>query len=251
MTPQEFAERFQRCKGLATEEGSISGVCARFVRGVTEADFEKLSDEPGKRLSWVCSSEMLGALLGLTPAEAMVHIGFNLGWMESRCKDSTQHRLVVFADQEGKPATWENIWTLVRDHFGEACADRLQPFQAAIMALQGYDELEGGREIIRLSHLPVESKYAEPGYITLERFLALKDVTLTHARAFLDHSLGCNPLFTGTGCNVKGQPEVLVPNRPISELEGGVSIPLSITLEDIEKLRCARRPRLRRTCMLL
>jgi hypothetical protein len=56
MTPVEYAERFaaQRPLTLAEQTGNIPcGVVGRFMRGVKPLDFASLSDEPGKKLSWV------------------------------------------------------------------------------------------------------------------------------------------------------------------------------------------------------
>src|SRR5690242_2504268 len=42
---------------------STEGVCGRVLKRLKDTQWEKLSDDPGKRLSWVLDSEGLGRLL--------------------------------------------------------------------------------------------------------------------------------------------------------------------------------------------
>jgi hypothetical protein len=57
----------------------------------------------------------------------------------------------------------------------------------------GYARIDPAGELLRLSDLPVAAKYAQPGFLTAERFLAAAPRTLYHARGFLDHSVGNQP----------------------------------------------------------
>lgn len=93
MTPEEFSRRFAAREALPAG-AALEGLCGRFIRGTKPSDFAVLSEEPGKRLSWVCSSEMLGSLLGKTPVEAMMSIGFRAQWLQERLQDGTTHMLV-------------------------------------------------------------------------------------------------------------------------------------------------------------
>ena len=61
MAPREYVECF--LAKTIPEEGVI-GLCGRFIRGVKPEDFHRLSDEPGKVLSWVCNDELLSSVLG-------------------------------------------------------------------------------------------------------------------------------------------------------------------------------------------
>ena len=55
MTPGEYAKQFLNQQRSPLP---IRGVVGRFMRGILDSDFEMLSDEPNKKLSWICSSEV-------------------------------------------------------------------------------------------------------------------------------------------------------------------------------------------------
>ena len=74
-------------------------------------------------------------------------------------------------------------------------------------------------------------------YYTLERFLAIDSPTLYDARGFFYHAIGCNHKYIGNGLNEKGQAEYLIPNQPLSEIDGCIWIDLSVTQEDIDALK--------------
>jgi hypothetical protein len=252
LTPEEFAQRWAQRLPLA-EGQSLEGLCGRFIRGTKPEHFEMLSDEPGKRLSWVCSSQQLGALLGKTPCEAMDSIGKGPAWLAARQADGTKHMLVLFPADNGTVATWRNLWALIRETYGPEVDAALQPFRAEIEQLvtwppppddeseNGYAAFDPAGELRRLSRLPVAVKFDEAGYMTADRLLAAEPRTLYHARGFLDHSVGCNPRFTGTGLSPDGEVETLVPNVPLSEVAGLVRVPLTITDAEIQALQRRQR----------
>eukprot|EP00656_Telonema_subtile_P000157 TRINITY_DN10074_c0_g1_i1.p1 TRINITY_DN10074_c0_g1~~TRINITY_DN10074_c0_g1_i1.p1 ORF type:complete len:167 (+),score=42.89 TRINITY_DN10074_c0_g1_i1:79-579(+) len=109
------------------------GWCGRFIRGVEPEDFHVLNSEPGKRLAFICDEALLGRCHGLTPAEAMVEIGFGLDWMEARLSDGTQHKLVLFPASAAVAATWDNMIELVGEHYGHEVRARLDPFLPCLL----------------------------------------------------------------------------------------------------------------------
>ena len=245
LTPAEYAERWEAREGLGP--GTVlEGLCGRFIRGTRPEHFEQLSDEPGKRMSWVCSPQQLGALLGKSAAEAMFAVGFRAEWLAERLADGTKHMLVLFPAGSGAVATWGNLWAMIRQHYGHDVDAALAPFRAEIEQLvtwppdpsgNGYAAFDPAGVLQRLSDLPVDVKYADPGFLTAERLLAAEPRTLYHARGFLDHAVGCNPKFTGTGYSPEGQIEYLVPNVPLRDVAGLCRVELEVTLPEIEELR--------------
>jgi hypothetical protein len=195
LTPAQFADLFLSRRRLPAGR-SVRGLCGRFIRGTKPADFEVLSDEPGKKLSWVCSPDMLGSVLGYNPTEAMMSIGFRTPWLKARLDDGTAHQLVVFpTTADTTVVTWAGLWGLISRAFGPEIDDALEPFKQQIEQLDtsnGYFAIDPEGTINRLGTLPVVEKYAHPGYLTSDRFLSTKVRTLYHARGFLDHAIGCN-----------------------------------------------------------
>ena len=123
----------------------------------------------------------------------------------------------------------------------------LKPFRSQIEQLEtwslddgtgsGYAAFDPAGELKRLSDLPVAEKYKHPGFLTADRFLATEPKTLYHARGFLDHTVGCNVQFTGTGLSPDGEVETLVPCIPLKEIVGLVRVPLAITDAEIQALQ--------------
>mmetsp|Transcript_6631 Transcript_6631/g.10129 ORF Transcript_6631/g.10129 Transcript_6631/m.10129 type:complete len:234 (-) Transcript_6631:220-921(-) len=214
-------------------------VCGRFMKGQTDADFLKLSDEKGKLLSWVCPSEALHFLLGKKPVEAMLAIGFNTDWIAERLKDGTKFKLVVFPvnEKETTIPTWENLWKLIATAYGDEIDNALGPFKSTIEELDttnGYP-FEGGDLVTEIKNMPVVAKHAHPEFMSKENFLKVpeRDRRLCHARGFLDHAVGCNSKFTGTGKGPKGQIEMITLNKPINEIEGHILIDLDVNGDDL------------------
>jgi hypothetical protein len=197
-----------------------------------------LSDEPGKKLSWVCTDELLTAVLGKNPAEAMFHVGFSVDWLEARLKDGTMHRLVVFPTTQCTQATWDNLFLLVEVQYSSSLAGRLALFADGLKTTP-YEVIDPLLAIKSLSELPVAEKFSHPEFMTAERFMEIpvSNLSLYHARAFFYHTIGCNLHFQGTGTNQKGQAEFLTPNNPISGIPGAVVVPLTVSTEDVAALR--------------
>mmetsp|Transcript_14732 Transcript_14732/g.41897 ORF Transcript_14732/g.41897 Transcript_14732/m.41897 type:complete len:257 (+) Transcript_14732:176-946(+) len=242
LTPAEYADLFNR----RIPRNSVEGVCGRFIRGVRQEDFTFLSDEPGKLLSWICTAELLQPLLGLRPAEAMVrYVGFSLNWMKGRLTDGTDHKLVLFPDSAATLATWENIIAFVEREYPATVFERLRPNLDAVK-MADYKRLSQGdakkRGFLEISELPVAVKYGlgdgqkpHPDFITPSRLLA-GDGSVLEARAFFDHTIGCNQHFTGTGRSPTGQREYFTKNRKISDIDGAVVVDLVVTREELLEL---------------
>lgn len=251
VTPEQYCSMFLQGKALLTSQQqpsasalassapprpSIQGVVGRFLRVVGDEPFTKLSDDPHKKLAWVCSEEMLSSVLGMTPVEALLYIGKPLGWLEKRLRDDSRHRLVVFPASEGTVATWDGVFDLVAEHFGDHVVSKLEPFRKDIKSMRDYSSFpNGGATVIHIGELPVHEKIAHPEFMSVERLLTVADADMDVfiARAFFHHSIGCNELFLGTGRNAGGDLEILVPNVPLSQIDGLHYAPLSYTLEEL------------------
>ena len=254
-TPAEYLDQFQQRKPLSPNT-ELKGVCGRFIKGKNPEDFEILSNEPNKLLSWVCSPGMLGGLLGKTPSEALISVGMRKKWLLERLKDGTSFMLVVFPEKQGTIPTWDNLWPLIGEVYGQEVSTILEPFQDEIEALQkkvlknpnpenDYHEIDPEGMIQYVKDLPVVEKHAHERFMSKARLLEIAEkavtasgekITIWHARAFLDHSVSCNAKFTGTGLSPDGDVEMLVRNVPLAEIEGCIKIPLDVRKEHFEEV---------------
>lgn len=233
LTPKEYAEQFLN-KTPFPPNKRLVGVYGRFTRGVKREDFEKLSDEPGKKLSWVCTEELLQPLLGKNPAEALRHIGFGQSWMEQRLLDGTTHKLVLFPSLVGTIATWDGVFEMTRKAYGDELSALLEPFNEEVKQLTYEKSDPRVARNIMLSDLPVKEKYEHPEFLTAERFLEIEQPTVWDARRFYHHQIGCNHLFQGTGRSMSGEAECLVLNQRIEDIPGHYVVELMITKEELD-----------------
>jgi hypothetical protein len=59
LTPEEYSGLYLSQQRPPAADGKATGVIGRFIRGVKEEDFVLLSEEPGKKLTWVRSNVIL------------------------------------------------------------------------------------------------------------------------------------------------------------------------------------------------
>ena len=232
VTPLQYLSKFRN-----KEVGQVRGVIGRFIRGTDESMFEFLSDEPHKKLSWVCSESLLSSILGMTPTEALISIGKTPTWIENRSRDGTTHRLVVFPTQCATTATWDNILTLIREHYGHELYLKLHLFQEPIKGITDFNtQIENASQISLIAELPLTQKIRHSQFMTPDKFLALPHPTLSDARAFYYHCIGCNSRFRGNGMSIDGHLEMLMPNKRIVDIPHAIQIPLEVTLEELKAI---------------
>lgn len=234
MDPKEYVNMFKSRKTFPA--GSVKGLCGRFIRGTRPEHFDLLSDEPGKRLSWVCDDELLFGVLGKSAAEAMIHIGRRVDWLEARLRDGTSHKLVVFPATDCKLATWDNLFEMVCETYNCDVARRLEPHLQSLKATP-YDEIDPDGRFPVLTQMPVLDKFDHPEFLSAERFAALEEpVSLYQARGFFYCAIGCNSKFTGLGVSPDGEREFMTRNRAIADIDDHVLLDLEITEADIRVL---------------
>lgn len=219
-------------KQAYVSEQPMRGVCGRFTRGLHDCDFERLCDEP-RRVTFVAGEDMLQSVLGMSPAQAMLHLGFSLDWLHNRLKDGTRFKLFVFPSARATLATWDNLFELVREHYPKEIYTRLAPHIDALKTAS-YVEIDPTLRIKLLAELTVKEKFAHVEFMTEDRFAALPfPVSLFQARSFLYHALGCNLHFAGDGENAMGQQEFMMKNDKIRNVPDLLVVDLQVMEQDL------------------
>jgi hypothetical protein len=210
------------------------GVLARITRGRKPEDFLCLSDEPNKRYTFVASSKLLHGYIGMNAVDAMLFLGFSKEWIHARLLDKppTHFKLVVFPKTDAVLATWENLFTITKNSYGNDVYIKIQPFEQELQTTT-YEAIDPALRIKKISELPIDERYAHDEFITPERFQALSHVTIYHARAFFYHTLGCNLHYIGNGLSSSGDEEWLVPNHKIDDIPGAVVVDLEVRPEHL------------------
>jgi hypothetical protein len=86
----------------------------------------------------------------------------------------------------------------------------------------------------------VVEKMAHPEFLIAERFLAVPEPTLYHARGFFYHALGCNVHFRGDGRTRDGSAlEWMTVNRRLEHLPSCAVVDLEVTEGDLDALQVA------------
>lgn len=206
----------------------------RIVKGTREADFSTLGD-PHRKIIFFMDGTGLQGLLGLSGRDVLKHIGYPEDDIQQLLNNGTRLKLIVFPANEAlRPATWKNVFELVRWTYPAAVAQTIEPFLSLLESPENtFDAIEtGDRPGDPLRYGPGGCPFKEvdkagpshPEYLSVERFLQTKTPTLREIRAFLYYNLRLNELFTGTGYTktpdgAQGTPEFVGLNRPVCELD--------------------------------
>lgn len=195
---------------IGEPEGSGSGVCA----GCSGADNGRSGGSSGTPSAglgeahcWVCSEEMMGELLGRTPLQALLRVGYSRPWIAARARCGLQCELIVSASRD---VVGRGVLGCVRRQYGDSLGDLLN---AHWPQLGGKADAELGPDDAAAALLwhPAASRQerlGQAGWVTPERFLA--DPSLSNARAFLWHTLDCTRPHQCLGRRVKGPAEIFV-----------------------------------------
>ncbi len=198
-----YARAFVECFGRGERPLlTLGGVCGRVLRGVTEADFTTLSDDPARRVVFMLDAEALVDLLGRAGAEVLAQIGYTPAEVKALLARGTRFRLMLVPPVDMVPATWANVLALAANAYPQ-WAERLMAARAA------------------LEMLP----YAE---------IMRRGGPAAEARAFLEHTLHLNPLFAGDGYTRRDGRAVYAEyaclNRPLSAFDRWCQIEFPVTM---------------------
>lgn len=210
-------------------EDWVSGLVGRVLRGRCEADFERLSLDPLRRLVFLLGPDGLARLLACRGRDRLRALGYPDDWIDELVAGGTRFRLVVFP-REGRAvaATWEGLLEEAAGAYPEVAA-KLKGAQESL-ARTAYPVLEqaAGRDLAAV----YSRGRGSPGYFDLA---ALEEAPGEpwQVRAFLFHELHVNELFAGDGYtrDPGGGPrlrEYLTRNLPLASIPGLVQWDLSL-----------------------
>lgn len=139
--------------------------------------------------------------------------------------------------------TWDALIDCLPQVFGADIGAALAPHREALKATPYHDiDVDGAIDAIAM--LPAAERRSHPDYRSVSNLRQLISIrserttddnvsspsdggaapllTLSEARAFFYHAVGCNPAFRGDGRAPNGQEEWVVPNRPLSSIPGAI-----------------------------
>jgi hypothetical protein len=145
-------------------------------------------------------------------------------------------RLAVFSERHAILADWEGIFALLKEHFPEQVWQMVHRVASELIATP-FREIEL-QSPLGLSFFEInEAGLASPHFMSEARLLE-SGGALWEVRLFLYNCLGMSALYSGTGYTQgpDGQPtvrEYLMPNVPVSQIDGLRLLPLNVALSDI------------------
>lgn len=232
-TPEEYIDALK-----AKRVDDVENVCGRILRGVTDKDFETLTDDPANRRVVSPTDESgLKGLLGKTGYEMLIEIGYPADYIGALLDKGKKFKLVVFpAGKDAVTATWMNVIRVASEAYPEI-ADRMWRHGQKMMTYghTNFVELEKaiGKTAVQLNETKSKGSSNEE-FMSFERYKAAPD-TAENARLFLYFTVGLNNLFAGDGYTRdangnKGIKEYLMANKPIAEIAGSKLIDLDVSL---------------------
>ncbi|KAJ3032031.1 UNVERIFIED_CONTAM: hypothetical protein HDU68_008064 [Siphonaria sp. JEL0065] len=225
----QIARMFREKEVIRTDSTLAEGVVGRFVRGIRDEDFEKLSDEPGNEVSFVFGSDTIKSFCGLSASKALMTLGFTKEMLISLSESKFVHKLVLFPEPPLiQPAKWDNMMIMIRECYGQDLYETLVPHLPALKALD-YKDIDPNKRLMEIASLPKHEKYKHPEFYSPERIREKKQVSLYEARGFFYHSVRCNALFEGIGYTRSkngddDRAEYLVRNSRLVDIEDAVVV---------------------------
>ena len=237
MQPSEYINAL---KNVPSPPPFVSGLCGRILRGKTDADFERLSDDPNRLVVMLTDSAGLAKMLGKTGYEMCVIVGHHPDHIKGKLVTGHIYKMVAFAENEAIVATWDNVFKLA----GEVYPDLVPLFAkyGPELKSKSYWKADSTGVGSFLSGIEAEAGYKfmdvdrqdHPTFMTHAAFLQSAK-GMCELRALLYHTLHLRELYSGDGYTYdqmgrKSVKEYLMLNKRIADIKGHVMLDLDVRL---------------------
>lgn len=226
--PNEYASLFRA--GQATTRAAL-GIAGRVLKGQTERDFRRLSDDPERPLVFLLDGDGLRSFLGLSPREILERLGYLPEFVEAQLQAGKTFRLAVFPrPPDLVRGSWDQVLDLAGEIFPDALSNLLR-HRAGLKATEFAEHVEASRgfpwQEVR------NQGRSHPAWVGVTAMRAPEPPPLWKVRAFLFCELRLSALFAGDGFTrlpdgSPGLSEWVTRNRDLSELGEVVMIPLDL-----------------------
>lgn len=236
MTPREYIDSLaNHTKGIPP---FVSGVCGRIIRGKTPEDFERLSDDPNRKVVMLTDASGLAKMFGKSDYQKLGVIGYNPDYTNQLLVKGTTFKLVVFPETSAILADWDGVFRVAQQVY-PALAGAIRQHGSSLRGSGALQFVNGRTKDFADIEAKCGRKFmdcddsAHPHFMNYDAWekSAQDDVCL---RALLYHTFYLRELFAGNGFTYnevgkKGVNEYLMPNCPISDIPGHVVLDLNVT----------------------
>lgn len=228
LTPEQFLKVLDLGFPLSPPPMVGNAIAGRIIRGKVEADFEKLSDDPNRKIVFLTDAAGLAKMLGKSGYEMLITVGHHPDHIKKQLADGKSYRIVVFPASSAYDATWSGLATVVKEVYPDLAQDLTN--HMTLLKSSQYDvfETSAGYKFHDVDD-PTNSKF-----MSYDAYLA-SSRSPWELRAFMYHVLHIKELFRGDGYTYdekgkRGVREFLMANKKVSEIPGAVVGNIQVSL---------------------
>lgn len=206
----------------------VSGLVGRIIRGKNPEDFEKLSDDPNRKIVFLTDSLGLSKMFGKSGYDMLIAVGHHSDHIKKQVQAGKSYKIVVFPAVESEEATWEGLSKVTIKSYPDLADDFCKFYPD--LTNSKYDDFE---KAAGYKFADVDD-YSNPRFMSYDKYINSKR-TVVEFRAFLYHVLHIRELFSGDGYTYdekgkRGLREFLILNKRISDIKNSVVGDIQVTI---------------------
>ena len=219
MTPEQYLKVLNLGFPLVPPP-MITGLAGRIIRGKTPEDFEKLSDDPNRKIVFLTDSAGLAKMLGKTGYDMLITVGHHPDHISRQLQAGKSYKAVIFPEDSAVEATWDGLQKVTTEVYPDLTND-FNNHMGTFRSTNYVDfETQLGYKLAEADD-PNDSRFLD-----YDKYLASARGA-KELRAFLYHVLHIRELFKGDGYTYdengkRGVREYLIANKPITDISGAV-----------------------------
>lgn len=236
MNPQDYIQFLTNHSGPPP---FVQGVCGRIIRGKDPKDFERLSDDPDRKVVMLTDSGGLAKFFGKSDYEKCVVVGHHPDHIKGKVNSGYSYKLVVFPEKAAVVADWTGVFQVAQQVYPDLSVAIRQ--YGPVLRGNGNPVFEGGRT---KDFAAIEAKAGRkfmdcddknhPDFMSYDNWKKSNqdDAAL---RALFYHTFHLKELFSGNGYTYnevgrKGVKEYLMLNCLISDIPGHIVHDMNVKL---------------------
>jgi hypothetical protein len=228
LTPEQFLKVLDLGFPLSPPPMVGNAIAGRIIRGKVDADFEKLSDDPSRKIVFLTDAAGLAKMLGKSGYEMLITVGHHPDHIKKQLSDGKSYKIVVFPASSAYDATWDGLLKVTGEVYPDLVPDLRN--HAGVFKSSKYDLFESAAGY---KFHDVDDP-TNPRFMSYDAYVASSRLPW-ELRAFMYHVLHIKELFRGDGYTYdengkRGVREFLMANKNVSDIPGAVVGDIQVSL---------------------
>jgi len=220
LTPEQYLKVLDLGFPLTPPPMVGNAIAGRIIRGKIPADFEKLSDDPDRKIVFLTDAAGLAKMLGKTGYEMLITVGHHPDHIQKQVNAGKSYKIVVFPASSASDASWDGLLKVTAEVYPDLETD-LRKY-AAVFKGSAYSTFE----ISAGYKFHDADDPSDPRFMTYDAYIASTRLPW-QLRAFMYHALHIKELFKGDGYTYdengkRGVREFLMANKRVVDIPGAV-----------------------------